>query len=102
MTERIDDGALEHPPDRVRSNGVVRVFPHWAPLTGSRGQRSPVHRDGIVYEQLDPRGRETCGRRAAPAVRGRLAGEEELGAVNRQSRDDVPAIEVHRTVTPAG
>jgi hypothetical protein len=72
----------------------VRVFLHWTVLDGSGGQRVRVHCDGVVHEELDPHGRETHGARAARAVRGRLVSEEELGVVNGQSRDDVPAIQV--------
>src|SRR5437867_10284888 len=72
VTERVDDGALEHPPDRPRSYRRVRMFPHWTVLDSAGGQRLPVDRDGVVHEELDPHGRETHRRWAARAVRGRL------------------------------
>jgi hypothetical protein len=40
MTKRVNDGALEHSPDRARSNCRVRVFAHWTVLNSSGGQSS--------------------------------------------------------------
>jgi len=69
----------------------VRGRLHWTVLDSSRGQRLPVHRNGVVHEELDPHGREPHGGRAASAVRGRFVREEKLGPVNGESSDDVPA-----------
>ena len=74
MIERVDDGALEHPPDRVGSKRRVRVFPDRATLDSSGGQRVTVHGGGVVHEDLDPHGREIYGGGAARAVRGRFVG----------------------------
>jgi hypothetical protein len=90
MTERVDDGTLEHAPDRVRSNCRVRVFPHGTVLMSPGGQRLPVHRDGIFHEEFDPHGRETHRGWAPRAMGGRLVREEEPGVINRKASDDVP------------
>jgi len=91
VPERVHHSALEHPPDRVRSSRRVRMFLDWTVLDRSSVQHLPVHGDGIVHEELDSDGRETSGRWTVRPVRGRLVGEEELGAVNRESGDDMSA-----------
>ena len=78
----------------MRSDGLVRVFVDGAVLDRSGVERSLLHSGGIVHEELDPHGRETGGGGTARAVRGRVVGEKELRAVNRQSGDDVPSIQV--------
>src|ERR1700730_10676912 len=63
-------------------------------LHRSGRQSLAVHSDGVVYEELDPHGCESHGGWAARAVRRRLVGEEEPGAVNCKAGNDVPAIEM--------
>jgi hypothetical protein len=91
VPERVGDGALEHSPNRMGSKRLVRVFLHGAAGNRSGGDRTCVDGNGIVHEQLDPDGRETHGRWTARAMRGRLMSEEERGAVNGHSSNDVPS-----------
>ena len=63
-------------------------------LDRSGCQRAPVHGDGVVHEELDPHGREIQRSGAPRAVRGRLVSEEELGAVDVESGNDMAAIQV--------
>jgi hypothetical protein len=59
VTERVDDGALEHPADRSRSTRGVSVFPDRALLDRSGSYASLVYGDGVVHEEFDPHRRET-------------------------------------------
>lgn len=46
MAERVHDGALQHPLDRLRSSDVELVFLHWTMLIRSGGQSLAVHSNG--------------------------------------------------------
>jgi len=94
VTERIGDRSLQHPSDWLRANGVVPVLLHRSSLDRSCRHGAPVNRDGVVDEQFDTNGGKTRGRRAAGAVRRRFGGEKERRAINRQTCDDVFAIEM--------
>lgn len=98
MTERVHNRALEHPPDRAWPRRRVLVFPHRVFLDRSGRHRPPVHRDGVVHEQLDSHSGETRRGRGARAMGRRLVGEEELGASMGEIRvpmmpDDIGACE---------
>jgi hypothetical protein len=54
VTERVDDGALQHPLDRVGSKRRVRVLLDWAVFDRASGQRLPVYGDWVIHEELDP------------------------------------------------
>jgi hypothetical protein len=87
VPEGIHDGALQDPPDRLRSSHIMLVFAYRTSLNSSGRQSLPMHRCGIVHEELDPDGRETHGSRTSRTVRRRLVREEELDAVDRKSSD---------------
>ena len=72
----------------------VPVFFDWTVLNSTGSQRLPVRRDRVVNKELDPDGREPRGGWAASAIFGSFVGEEELGAVDGESSDDVSAVQV--------
>jgi len=82
MTKWVNQGTLKHPLDRMRADRRVRMFTDGISLNSSGGHSVLVHRNGIVYKELDPHSCETCGGWAARAISGRLLGQEEVGAVN--------------------
>jgi putative ABC transport system permease protein len=93
VAEGIDDGALEHPRDRPRADGLVRMFAHGILLGGTGGHGARLGRDGVVHEQLDAH--RGAARRGGPAraVRRRLRGEEERRAIDLEAGDDVAVAE---------
>ena len=67
------------------------MFCHGTSEISACGQRLALHRFRIIHEEFDSDGREPCGGGAVCAVRERLGGEKESGAVNRETGDHMLA-----------
>src|SRR5450759_3312726 len=93
MSEGVENCALEHALDRLWPCRLMFVFNNRTVLTRSCSHRFLEHRDGIIYEELDPYGRKTHRRWAPRAVIRRLVSEEKLSSIDLKSRD-VPVAQV--------
>lgn len=94
VTERVNDGALEHGGNGARAGRGVLVSFDGAVVGGTSGHRSAVDGDGIVHEEFNPYGGEACRRWTTRAVLRGLCGQEELGAIDGKSGHSVVEVPV--------